>query len=57
MLGALRSSGAHGEDPTRREENQMTERKITRRHAIKDGAALAGAGALQTGNLAMFAQA
>src|SRR5689334_8081765 len=42
---------------TEREENEMTERKITRRDAIKAGAALAGAGALQATNLALFAQA
>src|SRR6185295_139941 len=35
----------------------MTERKITRRDAIKAGAALAGAGALQASQLALFAQA
>ena len=35
----------------------MREHKITRRDAIKAGAALAGAAALQAGNLALFAQA
>jgi multiple sugar transport system substrate-binding protein len=35
----------------------MTERKITRRHALQAGAALAGAGALEATNLFQFAQA
>ena len=35
----------------------MTKRTITRRDALKAGAALAGAGALQATNLALFAQA
>ena len=35
----------------------MTERKITRRDALKAGAALAGAGALEATHLSLFAQA